>query len=100
MKKVLVISIVCALLSGSCSKTSSTGELTGVEDRKAYFEPDPYGMVFIPQGSYNMGPNDQDVAWAQNVATKQYQLMLSGWMKQKSQIMNIVNLCIGFAIPL
>jgi formylglycine-generating enzyme required for sulfatase activity len=70
MKKVLVISIVCAILSGSCSKTSSSGELTGVEDRKAYFEPDPYGMVFVPQGSYNMGPNDQDVAWAQNIATK------------------------------
>ena len=21
----------------------------------------PYGMVFIPQGSFNMGPSDQDV---------------------------------------
>jgi gliding motility-associated lipoprotein GldK len=70
MKKILFISIVFAILSGSCSKTSSSGELTGVEDRKSYFEPDPFGMVFIPQGSFNMGPSDQDVSWAENVNTK------------------------------
>ena len=27
-------------------------------------------MVFIPQGSYNMGVNDQEVAWAQSSQTK------------------------------
>ena len=69
MKRVLVISIVFAILNGSCGKTSN-GELTGVQGRKKYFEPDPYGMVFIPQGSYNMGPSDQDVSWAQNVSSK------------------------------
>lgn len=69
MKKILFISIVFAILSGSCSKTSS-GELTGVEGRKSYFEPDPFGMVFIPQGSFNMGPSDQDVSWAENINTK------------------------------
>jgi gliding motility-associated lipoprotein GldK len=25
---------------------------------------DPYGMVYIPQGTYNMGPSDQDVPFA------------------------------------
>lgn len=69
MKRVLVISIVFAILNGSCGKTSN-GELTGVQGRKKYFEPDPFGMVFIPQGSYNMGPSDQDVSWAQNVTSK------------------------------
>lgn len=69
MKKLLVIGIVIAILNGSCGKTSS-GELTGVQGRQKYFEPDPYGMVFIPQGSFNMGPSDQDVAWAQNTSSK------------------------------
>lgn len=48
----------------------SNGELTGVDGRKKYFEPEPFGMVFVPQGSYNMGPSDQDVAWAQNSIAK------------------------------
>ena len=71
MKKMLVISLVLAALSASCGKGTNAGELTGVNGGKhKFFEPDPYGMVFIPQGSFNMGPSDQDVSWAQNNATK------------------------------
>ncbi len=43
-----------------------TGELVGVQDRDTWFEPDPYGMVFVPQGSFVMGPSDEDVMWANN----------------------------------
>jgi len=68
MKKVLYILIILATLA-SCGR-SGNGELTGVEGRKKYFEPEPFGMVFIPQGSFNMGPSDQDVAWAQNSQSK------------------------------
>lgn len=64
MKKTLVIVVLLAMLS-SCG-SYNTGELTGVPGRTRYFEPEPFGMVFIPQGSFNMGPSDQDVAWAQN----------------------------------
>ena len=45
---------------------STTGELTGVQGRAKYFEPDPFGMKFIPMGSFTVGPSDQDAAWAQN----------------------------------
>jgi formylglycine-generating enzyme len=69
MKKLIVLSFLLEIIIGSCGKQSS-GELVGVEDRPKYYEPEPYGMVFIPQGSFNMGPNDQDVAWAQNSTTK------------------------------
>ncbi|MCK4345878.1 MAG: SUMF1/EgtB/PvdO family nonheme iron enzyme, partial [Bacteroidales bacterium] len=41
-------------------------ELVGVQGRKKWFEPDPYGMVFVPQGSFNVGPSDEDAAWAMN----------------------------------
>src|SRR5208283_3858999 len=70
MKKMLVISLVLAALSGSCGKGTGEGELTGVKGRPKPFEPDPFGMVFIPQGSFNMGPSDQDVSWAQNITSK------------------------------
>jgi len=44
--------------------TSSNGELTGVLHREKWFQPDPYGMVYIPSGSFTMGPSDQDVPYA------------------------------------
>jgi gliding motility-associated lipoprotein GldK len=63
MKNLLVASFVVLLLS-SCG-SGNRGQLTGVPGREKWYQADPYGMVFIPQGSYNMGPNDQDVPYAQ-----------------------------------
>ncbi len=63
MKNLLVASFVVLLLA-SCG-SGNRGQLTGVPGREKWYQADPYGMVFIPQGSYNMGPNDQDVPYAQ-----------------------------------
>lgn len=68
MKKLIVVSILLAVSFG-CSKYNA-GELTGVQGRRGWFEPTPYGMVFVPMGSFTMGPSDQDVAWAMNSFTK------------------------------
>lgn len=68
MKKLLVLIILIAV-SFSCSQYSE-GELTGVQGRKIIYESQPYGMVFVPSGSFNMGPNDEDVAWAMNSFTR------------------------------
>ncbi len=68
MKKLICLTVLIGIFS-SC-KNYYSGELTGVQGRKKYFEPEPFGMVFVPQGSFNMGPSDQDVAWAQNKFTK------------------------------
>jgi len=40
------------------------GELTGVLHREKWYQADPYGMVYIPAGSYVMGASDQDVPYA------------------------------------
>jgi sulfatase modifying factor 1 len=40
------------------------GEVTGVLSREKWYQADPYGMVFIPSGSYVMGASDQDVPYA------------------------------------
>ncbi|PCI97783.1 MAG: gliding motility-associated lipoprotein [Flavobacteriales bacterium] len=60
MKRVLVLLAVVILYS--CSK--GNGELVGVQGREEWYQPDPFGMLFIPMGSYNMGPSDQDVPYA------------------------------------
>ena len=62
MKKIILLGSVFALLS-ACGG-SGGGELTGVQKRQSWNPTDPYGMVFIPQGSFNMGPSDQDVPFA------------------------------------
>lgn len=52
------------LLLYSCT-ASDKGNLVGVRGREPFYQPDPYGMVFIPLGSYVMGQNDQDVPYNQ-----------------------------------
>ena len=64
MKKLLVLGVLIAMLS-SCGPNPQ-GELVGVPGRKSYAEPNPYNMVFVPMGSFTIGGNDQDVAWAVN----------------------------------
>lgn len=68
MKNLVSLLMLMALL-GSCTNYN-TGELVGVQGRKAYVEPDPYGMVFVPAGSFMMGPSDQDLSFIQNSSSK------------------------------
>ena len=60
---------VVALFISSCG-SSETGQLIGVQDREEFYQPDPYGMLFIPMGSYNMGPSDQDVFYSVTAQSK------------------------------
>ncbi|MFA8435957.1 MAG: SUMF1/EgtB/PvdO family nonheme iron enzyme [Marinifilaceae bacterium] len=71
MNKLLItLGVIVALFLSSCGKRTGHGELVGVGQRGKWFEPKPFGMVLIPRGSFTMGPNDQDVAWALNASTK------------------------------
>ncbi len=67
MKNLLVFLLALSVLA-SCSNKSS-GELVGVKG-DAWKDPTPYGMVFIPSGSFTMGPNDQDANWALSSQSK------------------------------
>jgi len=66
MKRILILLVIVVLYS--CSK--GNGELIGVQNRDAWYQPDPFGMLFIPMGSYNMGPSDQDVPYALTAQSK------------------------------
>lgn len=58
MKRLLMI-LGTAILLVSCSDV--TGELVGVKGREPWFQPDPFGTLYCPMGSYHMGPSDEDV---------------------------------------
>ena len=62
MKRLFFYSLIAIFIS-SCSN-SGNGELIGVQDRPDFFQSAPYGMVFIPLGSFTMGASDQDVPYA------------------------------------
>ncbi|RUT77715.1 SUMF1/EgtB/PvdO family nonheme iron enzyme [Ancylomarina longa] len=82
MNKLLTILCVTVLLFlSSCGKRTGNGELVGAGQRGKWFEPKPYGMVSVPRGSFTMGPNDQDVAWALNATAKTVSVE-SFWMDE------------------
>lgn len=80
MKKVLALSVILVTILSGCSN-SGGGELVGVARRGTFYEPDPYGMLFIAQGSFNMGPNDQDAAWSLTSQSKTVSVR-SFWMDE------------------
>jgi gliding motility-associated lipoprotein GldK len=63
MKKVALsffglISVI--LIFSSCGR-DNTGQLMGVQDRPAWNGINPFGMVYIPSGTFHMGQSDQDI---------------------------------------
>ena len=80
MKKLLFFSSVVALMV-SCSSSYQSGELSGTQTRPVWNNEVPFGMLFIPQGSLNVGPSDQDVAWA-NTAQNRTVSVQSFWMDE------------------
>ena len=68
MKNLLIAGFVAIILS-SCMNDAG-GQLTGVTGRQVWYQPDPYGMLYIPPGSYNMGPSDQDAPYSFTAKSK------------------------------
>ncbi len=62
MKRVFFY-LATLIILGSCG-SSGNGELTGVQSRKPYYQPTPYGMAYIPLGSYTMGVGEEDASYA------------------------------------
>jgi sulfatase modifying factor 1 len=64
------IVIALGVFFTGCFPHSNRGEVTGVPQR-AFRATVPYGMVYIPAGSFLMGPVDQDITFAQVEDNKQ-----------------------------
>jgi gliding motility-associated lipoprotein GldK len=68
MYRILLICFFATLILGSCNR-DWTSQLTSKQNRKPYFEPIPYGMKFIKQGSINIG-NSEAAIGARNSPVK------------------------------
>ncbi len=61
MKRRWYLYLFVVFIFASCSN-SGTGELVGTRpNAKPFYQPHPYGMVFVPQGSFTMGAGNEDI---------------------------------------
>lgn len=77
--KIALIVIFLSIMG--CGKYYNKGELTGSSGHKKYFEPQPYGMVSIPTGSFTLGLNDGDILNSMNTDSKVVSIS-SFWMDE------------------
>ncbi|MEQ1552528.1 MAG: SUMF1/EgtB/PvdO family nonheme iron enzyme [Ferruginibacter sp.] len=92
INSILTISVV--VLAASCGKKSSggkstlpnDGQLHGVAPGKAYNLTKPPGMVYVPAGTFHMGPSDEDVNYAYTARNKQ--VSISGFWMDATEITN------------
>lgn len=84
MKRLLVFTAAIVVL-GSCNK-GNRGQLVGVQNRPKWYQADPYGMVYIPMGSFNMGESDQDVP--QNFVTQSKTVSVQAFYMDQTEISN------------
>ena len=49
-----------ALFVAGCGP-QDTGDVIGVQGRRVWFHPQPYGMVYVPSGTFHTGQADQDI---------------------------------------
>jgi len=64
----LVLLLVCGLYS--CQNNSVNGQLVGVSERPSWNNINPYGMVYIPSGTFHIGQSDQDINNTQTQRSK------------------------------
>lgn len=85
MKKILLF-IAALIVLVSCSDKGN-GELVGVNRKSGtFYQPDPYGMVFVPQGSYTMGAGDEDITYGQVIEPKT--VSISSFFMDETEITN------------
>ncbi len=78
----------CGKLGKSKSNTnlSTDGQVHGVAPSNAYGMSKPYGMVYVPQGTFHMGPSDEDVNYAFTARNKQ--VSINGFWMDATEITN------------
>jgi len=96
MKSLLLNLVTLALLTlfaASCGKLGKSskglpndGQLHGVAPGNKYNLPKPPGMVYVPQGTFHMGPSDEDVNYA--FTTRNKQISINGFWMDATEITN------------
>ena len=90
-----VIALVCIIMLSSCgsgskgkggSSLASDGQVHGISPGNRYSLPKPPGMVYVPQGTFHMGPSDEDPAYA--FSARNRSVSISGFWMDATEITN------------
>src|ERR1017187_3648137 len=89
----VLMSLAAALALTSCGKIGKShkglpddGQLHGVAPANRYNMAKPPGMVYIPPGTFHMGPSDEDVNYAYTARNKQ--VSIQGFWMDATEITN------------
>ena len=92
-----VLAVACLSLLASCGSSKKgkgggttgippDGQVHGIAPANKYVMPRPYGMVFVPQGTFHMGPSDEDPAFA--FSARNRSVSISGFWMDATEITN------------
>jgi len=79
--------------SKSSTKTANNGQLVGATYGAKTNNNTHLGMVHIPQGTFHMGPSDEDINYAYTARNRQVSISAFGWMQLKLPTANTSNSC-------
>jgi len=82
----LLLAAGCGKIGKSHKGLPDDGQLHGVSPATAYNLAKPPGMVYIPPGTFHMGPSDEDVNYAYTARNKQ--ASISGFWMDATEITN------------
>ncbi len=103
MKRRWYLYLFAVFIFASCSN-SGTGELVGTRpNAKPFYQPHPYGMVFIPQGSFTMGAGSEDITHGHLIQPKTVSVgafYMDQTIKRRLLMMNTGSLLTGCVILL
>lgn len=85
ISKFIFVAMALGLLIASCGKKQD-GQLVGSKGRPKWKGINPYGMVYIPSGTFHAGPSDQDVANTQ--INKPKSMSIGGFFMDDTEITN------------
>ncbi len=82
----LSISAVSCNKSGKSKSVAGDGQVHGVAPAARGSMDRPFGMSFIPPGTFHMGPSDEDVNY--NFTARNKEVSISGFWMDKTEITN------------
>ena len=89
------LTAIAALFLASCGALGkkdrggalpNDGQLHGIAPGNRYVLPKPPGMVYIPQGTFHMGPSDEDPSYA--FSARNRSVSISGFWMDATEITN------------
>lgn len=86
MRNLSKLLILIGIVSMTGCAMGPDWELTGVQGRRPWFHPQPYGTVYIPTGTYHSGQSDQDIFNSYIAPNKQVSIV--GFWMDDTEITN------------